>query len=352
MNYFSHAILLQKNNPYRSWQIYQVVYNSSLRYYAMKIYGAKYEDALDMAYRHILENYDEDKGELEHYATSVVGTINLGAYKKEISYDEMMNIVADKNAFKSNNGDPLDLFLESESKVPDKGVGECVKYLLPFFVKDFKFFKSRKSTDRTLVYSDLYNLFSVSTVMESINFMASKYTETVEKLYALKKKMKFRGYDGERYKKSLNMTVEYICELNGVILYKKEKGRTEKVLYEININEVLANVITMFYKDRLVMMVGEMPVYISLSGKFIFELEELLETLENEIIGCILSRLSTLSILRYERGNSIILVSSNVLALSAINIDILDSSFFIDLVLKSSRCIEKQVERKVEVVEA
>ena len=128
----------------------------------MKIYGSRWEDALDAAYAHIVENFDTDKGELEHYATTrattffnnspsslslessqrymrvsnilssfcassvnfpvasripdsyattVVGTINLGMYRREISNDEVVELSLNEIQAEDNSDDPQEMVL-------------------------------------------------------------------------------------------------------------------------------------------------------------------------------------------------------------------------------------------------
>ena len=156
MDYFSHALALKRSNPYLAYRAYHLLYETDLRWYARKIYNSRAEDALDAAYIHILRNYDDDKGDLEHYATTVVGTINLGVYKNEIVHDEVTELALNQTAYEAGGNDPYDIIMSRGDNTDSSSVDKCVEYMLPYMIRDFRFFKSKKAVDRTLCYSELY----------------------------------------------------------------------------------------------------------------------------------------------------------------------------------------------------
>lgn len=340
MDYFKHAQLLKKNNPYRAWKIYEVVYQGTLKYYAKKIYGNRFEDALDMAYSHILENFNGDKGELEHYATVVIGTINLGMYKYEIDHEEVLEITADQTAYSENHGDPLDVILDGEAELQSSEVNECISYLLPFFIADYKFFKTRKAADRSLAYSELYNKFKAKTIYEAVNVILEKYDKPMEELIAIKKSLKFRNYSEDRYEKSMDSSVTFLNEVSGIILYKKEKGKMSKLLYSIDLQDTIYNCVKQFYTGKLNRNIGGLDVYCSLSGQIICDEDRLYETLENELVGGVLSKLQLMKVLKYERTKELVLVASKAISYNEITLKILGCPFRIPFILRTGKCIE------------
>lgn len=340
MNYFNCAILLKKNTPYRSYKIYKAVYNKDMKAYAKKIYGSNYQDALDNAYRHILENYDSEKGELSHYTIAIIHNINFNATKKEVSIQDVTSLAMDNKAFKDNNGDPLDELLSKQGEYADKSVENCVQYLLKYYITDFKFFKSNKSSDRVNDYGDLYDKFSVKTILSAVKVISEKYDSDIEELYNLKKQLRFKSYTRDRYMESFDNAVEYMCEFNGIVIYKKHTPKGNKVVYEIDIEEVLKRFKKVFYNGMLNRKIGNVDCFISLSGKLFINEAELNECIENELIGSILSRVQQMGVMRYESGKSILLTSSAPMTRTSIVLLILDTAFQIDMLMRVSKSVK------------
>lgn len=311
-----------------------------MKAYSKKIYGANYQDALDNAYRHILENYDSEKGELSHYTIAIIHNINFNATKKEVSIQDVASLAMDSKAFKDNNGDPLDELLSRQSEYADKSVDNCIQYLLKYYITDFKFFKSNKSSDRLNDYEELYDKFSVKTILSAVNLISEKYDSDIEELYNLKKQLRFKSYTRDRYMESFDNAIEYMCEFNGIVIYKKLVAKGNKVVYEINVEEVLKRFKKVFYSGMLNRKIGNVDCFITLSGKLITDEGELNEYIENELIGSILSRVQQMGVMRYERGKSILLTSSAPMTRINITLLVLDTAFTIEMLMRVSKSVK------------
>ena len=97
---------------------------------AIAKYKSNWEDALDDAYFHILEHFDESQGSLEHYAMSVVSTIYLNKYSREVGSDIVFDIESDKYAVeKDEETNPYNMYFEEEdveySKQVEIGRASC-----------------------------------------------------------------------------------------------------------------------------------------------------------------------------------------------------------------------------------
>ena len=166
------------------------------------------------------------------------------------------------------------------------------------------------------------------------------YAKDVEEVYALKKSLRFRSYPEDRYLKSMDETISYVCDMNGILVYKLLEGKVNKVFYEIDLDKVLREVVSRLYVEKYYRCIGGVDVYCTLSGKLVFDLNDLMENLENEIVGFILSRLQTMRVFMYERGSKIILVASRVISTAFVVMEVLEDKFLIGITQRISRCIE------------
>lgn len=309
MNYFDCAYLMKKNSPYRSYQIYEVVYSNDMVNYAKKIYGANFSDALDKAYRHILENYDEEKGSLEHYVISIIHNINFNTNKKEFSYDEVTSLAMDDKAFKGNNGDPFAeiIGMIDRNKITD--VDKCIGYLLEKYIADFKYFKSKKQSDRLLDYNELFERFNPGVIITALETISAEYDSDIEELYKLRRQMKFKGYPSTRYEDSFDDTVEYMCVFNNIVVYKPLKESHSRVVYELRVDNLLKKFEKEFYTGRLNRVIGGRNCYITLSGRLFFSKGEAMECIEDELVGSFLSRMQQINVMYYKRGSKMLLTT-------------------------------------------
>lgn len=322
MNYFDYVKSLDMD---RTLKIYQAVY--SLTGYAMSIYKGYYADALDKAFFHVLMNYDEESGgDLTHYATKVVSTILLGRYNHEITHELTLNVEMDKKSATIQKDNPLNILAEKEELISSSDMKRCIKFLLPNFIKDSHLFVTKRQEDRKCSYEGLFSKFSPEVIWHSLNYLVTNYGDDMERLLELKKKCKYRNFSEDRYKSSMDETIEYVCTLRNTILYKSLTKRTLRLLYKLDLKATLDYMIERFYNGscrEAKTVVEGIDVYCTLSGQIVSGMKELRDTLENEIVGTVLSRLSVLMVVVYSRGDYMILSSSREMY-STLPIEFLD----------------------------
>lgn len=307
MEYFKHS---GASNVNRAFEVFEVV--QGLQGYAKTIYKSRWEDVLDMAYFHILNNFDWDgDNDLLHYATKVVGTIGLNIHAHEIEHDTQLDIAMDKKSLNTQGLTPEEILL-AEKEYSD-GLEDCIDYLLPSFILDYKFFKSRRTEDRILSYTGLFSKFPEVLVAKAMTELVKRYGDTLEELYSIKREANFRSFSEGRYKDSLETTLSLEGVFKGIVLFRKEGGRMTKSFYELNIKSTLRDLFLTYYSSYAVRVVKGISVYVSLSGQLLFKEEVLLQTLEREIIGALLARNPFLKVAMYEKGKTIILTSSKEL---------------------------------------
>lgn len=305
MEYFRYADSLDSA---MLMNIYTTV--RGLENYAKSIYKGLWEDALDEAFFHIIRHYNSDFGaDLEHYATKVIRTIKLNKYSKEIEHDTALTTALDKKSIEDSNGSPLEILLEKEEEIL-KSEKDCREYLTPYFIHDYKFFKSRKSEDRKLSYKDLFKKFTAETISNTMFYLVNTYQEGMERMLQLCRSCHFRKFPADRYLKSMDTVVEYLGELNGIVMYHQMATKQFKYFYYLNIEELINNLVDVFYCDSSHSLVVEgLEVYCDLSGTLVIGIEELKDCLESELVGAILARVSRLKVVKYEKGKSILLTS-------------------------------------------
>lgn len=337
MDYFKHT--KSTCNAYRTMQVYIEV--QKLKGYAISIYKGLWEDALDKSFFHILENFDWDSGaDLSHYATKVVGTILLGKYNHEIEHEVSLLAGMEKKSMETKELDPLNIVIPSEEEEASTSVDRCVHYLLPMFVQDFKFFKSKRPEDRVLTYTGLFNKFSERTVLTAMTLLVEEYGSSMEELLAMKKKSHFRNFPEDRYKNDLDETVEFNCLFKDVIIYKRLTGRASKKFYIIDLKEVLSRLVKTYFIAECVRVIGDVNVYCTLSGNILIGESELASTLERELVGALLARSQSVRVIAYEKGSSLIISSGKELQ-EGISFSIMEKDFNIPTRQLVSKCINK-----------
>ena len=306
MDYFKYV---KKFDVGRSLRIYQVV--QSLKGYAITIYKNLWEDALDQAFFHILSNYDEESGgDLEHYATKVVGTIMLGKYTHEIEHDIALDDGMNKKSAEDTSANPLNIIMENEDLLQVRDFERCKKYLLPMFVQDYKFFITLRQEHRKCSYTGIFDMFSSDVILETIKYYSKKYGRAMLKLGELRKTCRYRSFSGDRYQKSMDPNIEYRGMLNGTLLYKVISKRGSKFFYMLETKRVIDDIVNSFYLNpdsNAHVTIEDVEVYCTLAGKFVIGLPALREALENEIIGSLLAKISTFRVIRYDRGVDLLL---------------------------------------------
>ena len=336
MDYFRYNKAI---NSYEAMQIFDVV--QQLKGYAGKIYKGSWEDALDSSFFHILRNYNKDSGgELEHYATKVVNTILLGKYKDEITHEVSLETGMNKLSMDASYQNPMNILITDDVEV-SADLESCIHYLLPSFIEDYKFFKSRKPEDRKLSYKGLFDMYSSGTIVQAMDYMVKNYGQAVEDLLAIKRKCHYRNFSKDRYKNSLDTSIEYDCMLNNVLLYKRVSGRSTKKFFFLNLRETITRLIEQFYTsgERNKIM-GDYTVYCSLSGNLIIGEDELYDTLEREIVGAILARSQNMKVAVYEHNENMIVTASRDLD-EGFTLSIFDEDFPIVFKKIISKCINR-----------
>lgn len=336
MNYFRYNEAI---SSYEAIQIFDVV--QQLKGYAGKIYKGSWEDALDSSFFHILRNFNKESGgELEHYATKVVNTILLGKYKDEITHEISLETGMNKLSMDATYQNPLNILVTDDVEVSED-LKSCIHYLLPSFMEDYKFFKSRKSEDRKLSYNGLFERYSSGTIVKAMDYMVENYGQAVEELLSIKKECHFRNFSKDRYKNSLDTSVEYDCMLNNVLLYKKLGGRATKNFFYLNLRETIIRLISQFYTDGVHNKVlDDCTVYCSLSGNLIVGEDELYDTLERELIGALLARSQSIKVVVYEENESMIVTASKDLD-EGVNLPIFGDNFLVVFKQVVSKCINR-----------
>lgn len=286
------------------YEIYMVV--QSLMPYAKTKYRGLWEDALDEAFFHIVENYDSSKGDLEHYATRVVGTILLNKNKKESANTEQMEISMDMQTAK-------DFMFVSKNTEGDKDTDfeKCLSEMAELVVRDLKFFLTLSSKDRKMDYKKIFEKYSTSTIQKVQEYLVNTYQDKISRFIEYSKTASVRDFKEDRYLKSLDVGVSYKGRLNGVILFEKKQGSHNKKIFRVDIKEVLDSLLEVYYtnNDYGKIEIEGIPVYISMSGILLNDRQELISILERELVGSLLSRTS-LKVVRYEKGNEILLSST------------------------------------------
>lgn len=304
MNYFEYVKAFSMEDMFK---IYEVV--RGLKNYAMKIYKNMWEDALDQAYFHIISHYDESCGELENYATRIVGTILLGRYRKEIANDVALEMALNTKQCVDTYYSPVVSSIDEEDDY-DGTFNECVEYLSYYFVLDYKFFKTLKKSDRVFDYTGIFKKFSSKTVLQAIDYLNENYGSSMDKLLETSKKCTIWKFKEDRYKESFDRSISYVGMINGILLYTRTKSAHNKLFYSFNIEENIRNILSILYPNKNCVneiSVGEHEAYCSLSGVLVVGIEELVKRLEIEIIGVLLTRKVNFNIIKYDKGKEVIL---------------------------------------------
>lgn len=325
----------------KALKIYETV--NGLKGYAMSIYKSLWEDALDKAFFHILDNYDESSGDLEHYATKIVGTILLNKYAHEVEHETSLTTALDQKSLDEEVGkNPLDILMSKEDTTQSSDLDRCIEYLIPMFVVDYKFFKTKKSSDRKLSYNGLFQKFSERTVASAMISLVDKYGDDMEYIYELSKNCRMRSYQDDRYLKSMDTSVEYLGVFNNILLYKCLSRKVKKIFYSFNIRENVTTLIDVFYSsDNSIgkRTVGNVEVYCTLSGKVVTSPEELYACIERDVVGSMLAKMSHFKVVQYEKGEKMILSSPKDTTYGLV-LDIFGKEFSTDI----KKIVSKRVE--------
>ena len=303
MNVFPY--LSNNRSIHEQYQIYKAV--RALENYAMSIYGSGWEDALDCAFFHILENYNPEKGNLENYTIRVVKTVDLNKNKDEYADDEKTQLGLDMKSAREYSENKIDLIFEDDKS---EDIASCIRDLVDLYAKDYKFFITNNPKDRKESYSKIFKTYSNDIILEAKNYLVNKYNDTMKDFISTSKSSDLRNYDSSRYLKSVDTNTSYISEINDIILIKRKKSSHVKYIYRVNIEETIDSIIRTFYDSGVgVLFIEHISVYLTMSGKVVISMSELRSSLEDELVGSLLSRTS-LKVLDYERGKRILFTST------------------------------------------
>lgn len=310
MKYFSYAKRRSKELSVRIWEELFDLTN-----YAKTIYGENWLDALQDSYLHILHNYDEEKAtELHNYAIRVVKTIYMNKYSTEVSDELTLQIKTDEVSIESfeelNDYDKIDKNLT----IDVGSLEDCKKYLLPRFIKDYKFFSTLNSRERNFNYNDLLDMFSEKVIVQAVKELSESCIPPLQELQAVGKKYRssFRSYSEDRYKESFDTSVEFECLIGGSVVLYKNKSKRKKVIYKINIVRMINRLMNILEGELSRKMEG-VTVWSTLSGFISQDIQEVKKMFEQEIVCRLLSQNLQVRVLAYEQGSVLYLTSSSEL---------------------------------------
>lgn len=336
MDYFSYVKLTK--SPDFIMEVFNTV--ADLESYAKTIYKGLYEEVLDKAFFHILDNFDPSKGQLENYAVSVVGKILLNKYRREVTHDLALDIALEDKSAEEDNGEILSQFISATEERERNDVKACTQELVPYFIKDARFFATMKSTNRTLSYSEIFSKYSTVTIKRAVDYLSENYLEEVKNFYEYGKSISVKRYSKDRYKKSLDTAVNFKGEIGGIVLYEKLRGFHDKFFYSIDLKQTLVKFISKFYynMDNInnYVKVEEVEAFISILGEVVVGVKEVSEVIEKEMLGMLVSRNSSLKVVKYDERERLIVSCTSDLGFS-IAITAFGESFSMDLKRLSSK---------------
>lgn len=342
MRYFRYSNA--GKSPADILNIYKVLWED-LANYAKVIYKNRWEDALDLAFSIIINNYDSNKGELLNYATKVVRTCMIQANRKEVPYEFIEDV--------SDNPDRLSKKLSKsiservkfdvqEKKIlkNDESFMKCVNYLAPFFIKDFKFLASMKSSYRKHDYSELLELFDMEDIVNAIKYLKEGYEAEVQVFLDTRKACCKRKYNPDK-ENNIAPGIKYLQILNGTVLYYKTKNVSEKYFYYVDLNDAVREFLQKFYNSGKCGMVKveDTVAYCSLTGVILLSLNELVESLKNDIAGILVTRENVRILERREDG---LIILSNRELLGDIGISVFKGVAWVQLKQMPSKEVQRR----------
>lgn len=277
-------------------------------------YGSRYQDALYDAYHHIVTHFDEAQGDLMHYTARVVSTIYRKHNAREVYSETVLDIESDKVALDECENVGLENIIAWENEAEyNIELGRCIRHLLPSFLKDYELFKTKDRTKRKMNYAGILQQFSVKILWDTLTILSDSYYEDAKYLDELSKNCHCRKFDPDRYKLSMDKTLEYVYRKDKIVNCKSKGLNRNKYAYCIDIPNMLGKICNFFYSEEGVArrVIYGNKVYCSLSGRLVLSKEELLTYLEEEIVGSILAMRTNLKVLHYQKKSELILTSTH-----------------------------------------
>lgn len=311
MKYFGYSDT--GKNPFRLFEIHEAVQKATG--IAKARYRDRYQDALDAAFFHIIDNYDESRSEgedLEHYAARVVSTIYRSKYNKEVSSETVLEVESNAKAVKNSDlTDPYSLISISEERNFDEEVDECTKMMIPYFIRDYEIFAGKKTVERKMNYRKVFERFDIKVINRAVSNLAAYYNEA-KYLADVSKSNHLRRFGPDRYKDSLDNSIVFEGIINGVVICKYSP-RVKRNIYRVNLQEFIDEVVSRFYTGDDAPGKREIygtNVYVTLSGHRLVGDDELRVTIEREIVGSLLARVISLRVVYYKEGEDLYVSSS------------------------------------------
>lgn len=315
MEYFKQA--KKELNPYKVSLVYSTV--QSLKHYAIAIYKGNYEDALDKSFHHILENYDWERGsDLMHYALRVIKTIGLAKNRNEVESDLSLQIALDEESFDTRFSSVEDSIFLGDGTLSND-VEECMDYLVPMFIKDYKFFTTNSSRSQT--YTGLFEKYSIGTIAQAKENLVKGYSTNMEYLLNLRKECSLRCFPSDRYLSDLDSTIRYLSLFKDYIIYERLSGRNTKKFYLIDLKSIIDTLIGSLTPSKSTEIRG-IRVYLTLSGKIVCG-DELVNILRDEIVGSVFAKNQGIKVVHYDLDKLSLVVSSSKSLSSGIDIGVL-----------------------------
>lgn len=324
-------------NTSEVWEIFNVV--NSLKPYAISIYKSSWKDALDAAFFHIVENYNGVLGELEHYATKVVGTIDLQKYKKEFAEEDIMSTKLDSDTARLGLNNAVDKIVLDDYDRNSRDFNACVRELVVYFIRDYIFFKSGLSKNRKECYTDIFKKYDVSIIGASRDYLVKKYSKVAEEFLKFGDDMRFRVMPYEKIEANYYDSSEYKGIINDTVIIKRKARSHSKKIYRLDVENMIDILVEEFYLKSGYgkISIEGIDVYMTLSGKVVDNLNALKRSLELELINIILTR-SNLKVLYRVDSKAVFFVSSKEVVFN-IAIEAFNKEFKIEL----KRLVAKEV---------
>ena len=197
--------------------------------------------------------------------------------------------------------------------VDEKGTDfdKCLVEMVNLLVDDFKFFASFFTKDRKGDYSKLFAKYSADTIKSVQEYLVNTYKEDLARLFNFSKNTSIKDFKEDRYLGSLDKGLTFNGIINDIVVIKRERGYHCKKIFKINLGEVISDIVRLFYTDTCFgkSLIENVPVYVSLSGKIVHDKDELMNLLERELVGSLLSR-TPLKVVNYIKGSELLLSST------------------------------------------
>lgn len=288
------------------YDIYKAV--QDLDVYAKAIYKGNWEDALDEAFFHLMDNYDSSKGELDHYAIKVVGKILFNKNKREVSVSDYELLLFSNNKEVSCQDSVIS---NMDSSTYSNNFEECLQDMVEYFIKDFKFFVGGNPKDKLMNYNILTGKYTASVIADARAYLIKTYLKPYKEFLKKYKICGVHKVDFTKYTRSFDQGLVLVSEINDIFMVKKNMNGRSKILYRLDLKEVVRKIVKIIYQDSKagVFDIASCEVYMSLSGKITTSMEELKSLIEKELIFNILAQ-NPFKILKYDEGVNIIFTSN------------------------------------------